>query len=177
VDYPDHLVVDLDPGPGASFAAVREAALIVRDALEGLGMMPLAKTTGSRGIHVYVPIVRAPVQKRVWTFAKAFAQAVAAEHPKLLTAEYRIAKRPRGRVLVDYNQNAWGHTLASIYSPRPRAGATVSTPVTWAEIERGVEIEDFTLANVPARVARLGDLWAPLLARRGRFDLEALLDR
>jgi bifunctional non-homologous end joining protein LigD len=82
-----------------------------------------------------------------------------------------VAKRPRGRVLVDYNQNAWGRTLASVYSVRPRPEATVSTPVTWKEIERGVRIEDFTLKNVPKRVARLGDLWKPLLAGRGRFDL------
>jgi bifunctional non-homologous end joining protein LigD len=74
-------------------------------------------------------------------------------------------------VLVDYNQNRWGSTLASIYSPRPRPDATVSTPVTWPEVERGIRIEDFTVRNVPARVATLGDLWKPLLAARGRFNL------
>jgi bifunctional non-homologous end joining protein LigD len=74
-------------------------------------------------------------------------------------------------VLVDYNQNAWGRTLASIYSVRPRADATVSTPVTWKELEEGVQMEDFTLLNVPARVSAIGDLWKPLLARRGRVDL------
>ena len=83
-------------------------------------MPSLVKTTGSKGLHVYVPIVRGPVQKQVWTFAKALAQELAARHPALITAEYRVAKRPRGRVLVDYNQNAWGRTLASIYSVRPR---------------------------------------------------------
>jgi bifunctional non-homologous end joining protein LigD len=88
-----------------------------------------------------------------------------------MTTEYRVAKRPHGRVLVDYNQNAWGRTLASIYSARPRPEATVSTPVTWREVERGVRIEDFTMMNVPARVATLGDLWKPLLAARGRFNL------
>jgi len=78
-------------------------------------------------------------------------------------------------VLVDYNQNAWGRTLASIYSVRPKKGATVSTPVTWQEVERGIAIEDFTIRNVPARVKQLGDLWKPLLAARGRFDLERVL--
>jgi len=86
-----------------------------------------------------------------------------------------VAKRPRGRVLVDYNQNAWGRTLASIYSVRPRSEATVSTPVSWKEIERGIRIEDFTVKNVPRRVARLGDLWKPLLSARGRFDLSAFV--
>jgi bifunctional non-homologous end joining protein LigD len=107
----------------------------------------------------------------VWTFAKALALELAGRHPALVTAEYRVARRPQGRVLVDYNQNAWGRTLASIYSVRPRAEATVSTPVTWKEIDRGVRIEDFTVRNVPARIARLGDLWKPLLKARGRFDL------
>jgi bifunctional non-homologous end joining protein LigD len=175
VDRPDYLHVDLDPGPGVHFDKVLDAALIVRDALEALGMTPLVKTTGSKGVHVYVPIVRGPLQKQVWTFAKALAQTLAERHPGLLTAEYRIAKRPKGRVLVDYNQNAWGRTLASVYSPRPTASATVSTPVMWKEIERGVAIEDFTIRNVPARVKKLGDLWKPLLAKRGRFRLERVL--
>ena len=138
VDRPDYLHFDLDPGEGATFERVRETGLIVRDALETLRMPVLVKTTGSRGLHVYVPIQRGPVQKDVWRFAKALAMELAARHPALITAEYRIAKRPKGRVLVDYNQNAWGRTLASIYSVRPRPEATVSTPVTWKEIERGV---------------------------------------
>jgi bifunctional non-homologous end joining protein LigD len=124
---------------------------------------------------VYVPIARGPLQKDVWTFAKALARELAGRHPALMTAEYRVAKRPHGRVLVDYNQNAWGRTLASIYSVRPRPDATVSTPVTWKEVEAGVGIEDFTVENVPARVKRIGDLWKPLLAARGRFDLRQYL--
>jgi bifunctional non-homologous end joining protein LigD len=175
VDRPDYLHFDLDPGAGATFPRVIETALIVREALESLKMRPLAKTTGSKGMHVYVPIVRGPEQKQVWLFAKALAQELAARHPALMTAEYRVARRPHGRVLVDYNQNRWGSTLASVYSPRPRPEATVSTPVTWREVERGVRLEDFTIRNVPARVQRLGDLWKPLLQARGRFDLRAFV--
>jgi bifunctional non-homologous end joining protein LigD len=171
VDRPDYLHFDLDPGVGATFDRVRETAMIVHEALETLKMPSVVKTTGSKGLHVYVPIVRGPVQKQVWTFAKALAQELASRNPGLITAEYRVAKRPRGRVLVDYNQNAWGRTLASIYSPRPRPEATVSTPVTWKEIERGVRIVDFTMKNVPARVAKIGDLWKPLLQKRGRVNL------
>jgi bifunctional non-homologous end joining protein LigD len=174
-DRPDHLHFDLDPGPAAPFARVRETALVVREALEEMGMQPLVKTSGASGMHVYVPIVRGPRQKDVWRFAKSLAWRLAREHPRLITAEYRIADRPRGRVLVDYNQNAWGRTLASIYSVRPTELATVSTPVTWQEVERGVEIEDFRIDNVPARVRRRGDLWRPLLAARGRFRLEDVL--
>ena len=171
VDKPDYVHFDLDPGTGATFERVLETALVVREALDALKMPSVVKTTGSKGLHVYVPIVRGPEQKKVWTFAKALAQELARRHPALITAEYRVANRPPGRVLVDYNQNAWGRTLASIYSVRPKSEASVSTPVTWDEVERGIQIEDFTVANVPARVARLGDLWKPLLAARGRFDL------
>ena len=174
-DRPDYLHFDLDPADGATFERVRETALVVREALEELGMRPLVKTSGSSGMHLYVPIVRGPVQKAVWRFAKRLANRLAKQRPELITAEYRIADRPYGRVLVDYNQNAWGRTLASVYSVRPRERATVSTPVTWAEVERGFAIEDFRIDNVPARVRRLGDLWKPLLAARGRFRLEEVL--
>jgi bifunctional non-homologous end joining protein LigD len=154
---------------------VLETAIVVRDALASLGITSLAKTTGSKGVHVYVPIVRGPTQKQVWTFSKTVAHNLAERFPKLITVEYRVANRPPGRVLVDYNQNASGQTLASIYSVRPRPRAPVSTPVTWAEVERGVTIDDFRMDNVPARLAKVGDLWAPLLAKRGRFRLESLV--
>jgi bifunctional non-homologous end joining protein LigD len=175
VDRPDYVHFDLDPGVGAAFERVIETALVVKEALDALKMPAFVKTTGSRGLHVYVPIVREPEQKDVWTFAKALAFELANRNPALMTAEYRVAKRPRGRVLVDYNQNRWGSTLASIYSPRPRPEASVSTPVTWKEIERGVQVADFTIRNVPARVNKLGDLWAPLLQKRGRFNLGAFV--
>ncbi len=175
VDRPDYLHFDLDPVPGATFEGVRETALLVKEALDVLGMPSYAKTTGSRGIHVYVPIVRGPTQKKVWTFAKEFARVMEARKPSLVTAEYTKAKRPEGRVLVDYNQNAWGRTLASVYSVRPHPRAGVSTPVTWKEVEDGIRIEDFRIDNVRDRIRRLGDLWKPLLQARGRFRLEGLL--
>ena len=176
VNRPDYLHFDLDPGPGAGWKQVLACGLIVRDTLKTLKMRPLVKTTGSRGLHVYVPIVRGPTQKDVWTLAKALAIELAAQHPKLMTAEYKVAKRPHGRVLVDYNQNAWGRTLASIYSVRPRPKAPVSTPVTWKEIEEGCEIEDFRLDNVRARFSKTADLWKPLLQSRGRVTLDRYLD-
>jgi bifunctional non-homologous end joining protein LigD len=175
VDRPDYLHFDLDPARGAGFPRVLEVALIVRDALHELGMTSFVKTSGATGVHVYVPIKRGPLQKQVWTFAKEIARVIATTHPKIATAEYIIAKRPYGRVFVDYNQNAWGKTLASIYSVRPARLATVSTPVTWDEIEAGVDREAFRIDTVPDRVARLGDLWAGLLSTRGRVNLESLL--
>ena len=175
VERPDYLHFDLDPVEGASFGRVLETALLVRDALAELKIVSYAKTTGSRGVHVYVPIVRGPLQKQVWGFAKAFAKELEKRHPKIVTAEYRVAKRPSGHVLVDYNQNAWNRTLASVYSVRPKPAATVSAPVTWREVERGVRMEDFTMQTVPRRLKKLGDLWKPVLAQRGRVRLEKFL--
>jgi bifunctional non-homologous end joining protein LigD len=171
-DRPDYLHLDLDPGPGTAFPEVRETALIVRAALDALRMPSYAKTTGSRGIHVYVPIVRGPEQKFVWTFAKALAMELASRHRSLMTTEYRLANRPYGRVLLDYNQNASGRTLASVYSVRPTPAATVSTPVTWNEVEAGIRIEDFTIHDVPERLSRIGDLWKGLLEPSGRVVLD-----
>ena len=175
-DRPDVLHFDLDPGPGATFDRVREVALRVRDILGALKIPTFPKTTGSKGIHVYIPIVRGPVQKEVWTFAKAIALELEARHPDILTAEYRKAKRPHGRVLVDYNQNAWGRTLASIYSVRPTPFAGVSMPVTWDEVEDGIKIDDFRIDNAAARLKKVGDLWKPLLAKTKRFNLARVLE-
>ncbi len=175
VSRPDYLHFDLDPVAGTPFEKVAETALLVRDALASLKIKSYAKTTGSRGIHVYVPIVRGPEQKDVWRFAKEFSLELARRNPRVITAEYRVAKRPSGHVLVDYNQNAWNRTLASVYSVRPKPAATVSAPLTWEEVERGARIEDFTMHNVPQRLAKLGDLWKPLLLERGRVRLDAFL--
>jgi bifunctional non-homologous end joining protein LigD len=158
------------------WAQVVETAHVVNETLRGLGMPTYVKTTGSRGVHIYVPIVRGPTQKAVWTVAKTISLDIARRHPRLATAVYRKEARPRDRVHVDFNQNAWGRTLASVYSVRPRPRAPVSTPVTWEELAGGVTIADFRLDNVPARVQQVGDLWAPVAAgaRRGRFDLSRL---
>lgn len=172
---PDFLNFDLDPVEGTPFERVLETALLVRDALQALKIKSYPKTTGSRGIHIYVPIKRGPTQKEVWAYAKKFAKELEKRHPEIVTAEYRVAHRPAGRVLVDYNQNAWNRTLASVYSVRPKPAATVSTPVTWEEIEKGIRMEDFTMQTVPTRLKQVGDLWKPLLDRGKRVDLSKLL--
>jgi bifunctional non-homologous end joining protein LigD len=175
VNRPDYLHFDLDPVKSAETKDVLKTAVVVHEALEALRLTNYAKTTGSRGIHVYVPIERGPLQKEVWTFAKRFAQSMEQMHPNLITAEYKVAKRPPGRVLVDYNQNAWGRTLSSVYSVRPKPRAPVSTPVTWEEVRRGFEIDDFRIDNVRERLKKVGDLWAPVASARGRVDLGAFL--
>jgi len=160
---PDVLHFDLDPTPGAGLGRIVEVALCVRAALVELGMPVYVKTSGSRGLHLYVPIVRGPAQKAVWTLAKALALDLARRHPRLITVDYRVARRPPGTVVVDYNQNAWGRTLASVYSVRPTPRATVSTPLAWREVEAGIRLEDYRIDTVPARIRRRGDLWRPLL--------------
>jgi len=176
VDRPDYLHFDLDPGEEVRWPQIVETAQVVNATLLGLGMPTHVKTTGSRGLHIYVPIVRGPTQKDVWTVAKTISVDVARRYPRLATAIYRKDARPRDRVHVDFNQNAWGRTLASVYSVRPRPRATVSTPITWDELSAGATIDDFRMDNVPPRVRQLGDLWAPVTARprRGRFNLTKL---
>src|SRR4029079_17482064 len=175
VDRPDYLHFDLDPG-SATWEQVLESARILHAALASRKMPACPKTPGSKGIHVYIPILRGPLQKDVWTFAKALAQELASRPPSLMTSEYKVANRPKGRVLVDYNQNAWGRTLASIYSVRPHPLACVSTPVTWKEIDKGVRIHELRLANVRARFKKTGDLFKPLLLKSKRVNLGKFLN-
>jgi bifunctional non-homologous end joining protein LigD len=174
VNRPDFLHFDLDPVPPAGLAEVRQTALIVARYLRECKVSSYAKTSGSRGVHVYVPIRRGPLQKEVWRVAKRIAIALAEEHPEIITSEYRVAQRPPGRVLVDYNQNAWGRTLASVYSLRPKPDATVSAPVTWDEIEEGFEFSQFTMDSMPERIREFGDLFQPVIDARSRCKLEAL---
>jgi len=173
-DRPDFLHFDLDPTPGATLGQIAEAAHRVREILTELGLTAFAKTTGSRGLHVYVPIVRGPTQKQVWTLAKALALELARRHRGLLTAEYRVARRPARHVVVDYNQNAWGRTLASGYSVRPTPRATVSTPLAWEEVGDRLRMEDHRIDTVPARIRARGDLWRPLLGPGGH-DIAPLI--
>ena len=163
---PDFLVIDLDPQEGARFEKVRAAAMHVKDALDAWGLPAFIKTSGKSGLHLYVPIVRGPTQREVHAVARDVAIAIAARHPRLFTTEYRVANRPRGTVLLDFNQNSAGHTLAGAYSVRPTPSATVSTPITWAELLEGAVPRDFTIVTVPMRLAQRGDAWESMADRR-----------
>lgn len=172
---PDVMHFDLDPTPGTSFAKVLESALEVKGALDVLGLPSVVKTSGNEGLHVYVPIVRGPAQKDIWRVARDIARVLARRRPTLFTLTYRVADRPRNRVLLDFNQNAEGRTLAAPYAARPTRDATVSAPLRWDEVEEGVRAEWFRLDTMPARVATVGDLWAPVAAAMGRADLTAMI--
>jgi bifunctional non-homologous end joining protein LigD len=158
---PDWVMFDLDPAEGATFEDVVQVALHVRDALDVLGLESLPKTSGSRGIHVLVPIARRHGFDEVREFAGIVAGALARAHPGLVTTEWTKAKR-RG-VLVDANQNGPGKTTASVYSVRPRPGAPVSTPLRWDEVRSGLDPASFTMDVVVERVGREGDLFAGVL--------------
>ncbi len=161
---PDWVIFDLDPSDDVGFPEVIEVALLVKQILDLVGLESFAKTSGSRGIHVLLPLTRRHGYDETRSFAAIVAGALARAHPGLVTTEWTKSKR-RG-VLVDANQNGPGRTTATVYSVRPRPGAPVSTPLHWDEVRAGLDPSAFTLDEVRARVARHGDLFAPVLELR-----------
>ena len=160
-ERPDWVMFDLDPAEGATFDDVIEVARLVKDTLDLLELDAYPKTSGSRGIHVLVPIARRHTFGDARDFASIVAGALARAHPGLVTTEW--ARKKRKGVLVDANQNRQGATNASVYSVRPRAGAPVSTPLRWEELVPGLDFTAFTMDAVLDRVARDGDLYAGVL--------------
>jgi DNA ligase D-like protein (predicted polymerase) len=171
LDHPDELRVDLDPVPDVPWSQVRDVATIVNATLTDFGLHGWPKTSGSRGLHVYVRIQRRWPFKEVRRAALAFAREVERRVPALATSKWW--KEERHGVFLDYNQNAKDRTIAGAYSVRPKPDARVSTPVTWAEVP-DCDPRDFTLATVPARFAKVGDMQAPMDAEA--FSLEPLLE-
>ncbi len=160
-ERPDWVMFDLDPSEGATFEDVVTVAGLVKETLDLLELRSYPKTSGSRGIHVLVPIARRHTHGDAREFASIVAGALARAHPELVTTEW--ARKKRRGVLVDANQNRPGATNASVYSVRPRAGAPVSTPLRWEEVAPGLDLASFTMDAVRDRVARDGDLFAPVL--------------
>lgn len=155
---PDQIVFDLDPA-GDDFAPVRAAALELRKWLEAIGGRPLVKTTGSRGVHVVVPLRRGPDFDEVREFARAVADRLAADHPHDLTTEVRKEKRA-GRVFVDILRNAYAQTAVAPYSVRARPGAPVAAPITWDELrDAALGPRTFAVTNVPSRIQDGSDPW------------------
>jgi bifunctional non-homologous end joining protein LigD len=163
-DRPDFALFDLDPTPEAGFAAAAEVALLVRDALAAVDLRGYPKTSGSDGVHVLVPLARRYGYDQTRGVVAAISRALASMRPELVTTEWSKAKR-RG-VLIDANQNGPGRTIAFAYSVRPHPGAPVSAPVTWEELAAGVKPADFTMSVMLDRLARRGDLYAPVLEDR-----------
>jgi bifunctional non-homologous end joining protein LigD len=160
--FPDQVAIDLDPGEGATFKHVLDVARWVRDELAALGVPGVPKTSGSRGLHVYIPLPPKTTYESGLLLCQIIATVVAAKHSKTATIERTVRRRPRGTVYVDYLQNILGKTLATAYSARASDFAGVSTPLTWEEVDAGVDPAEFTIRTAPARFAEVGDLWARL---------------
>ncbi|GAB2464162.1 DNA polymerase domain-containing protein [Jatrophihabitans fulvus] len=158
-EKPDEWRIDLDPGPGAGFAECQQVAVTVHEVLDELGAVGWPKTSGSKGVHIYVRIEPRFGFREVRRAALAFAREIERRVPHLVTTSWWKEERPDGTVFVDYNQNARDRTIAAAYSVRGTPAGRVSAPVTWDELP-DVEMDDFTIATMPARFAELGDLHA-----------------
>ena len=171
----DHVAIDLDPPDGLPFQRVLDVALWVREELTALKTVGFPKTSGSGGLHIYVPMPPGTTYDAGLLYCQIVATLVANKHARLATVERSIAARGK-RIYVDYLQNIQGKTLASAYSPRANEFAGVSTPLTWKEVESGVTPQDFTVANFAERFDEVGDLWAALRKAKGA-DLRAVAKR
>ncbi|WP_028658616.1 non-homologous end-joining DNA ligase [Nocardioides insulae] len=172
-EQPDEWRIDLDPGPACDYDDVRRVAGVVREVLDELGAVGFPKTSGSKGLHVYVRIPHDHGFTDVRRAALAFAREVERRAPELVTTTWWRKDRDPAKVFVDYNQNARDHTIAAAYSIRGLPDGRVSTPVGWDEIDE-VDPRDFTLRTVPERFARIGDLHADIDAHP--FDPTVLLE-
>ncbi|HEY2374835.1 MAG TPA: DNA ligase D [Gemmatimonadaceae bacterium] len=166
IEFADYSTIDLDPGKGVPFARVVELAERIRDELEKLELKSAVKTSGSRGLHIVLPLPTRTSYARSAALADAVAARVAANNPTLATLERSLQRRPKGTIYVDAKQNARGKSVASAYSVRERPGAPVSAPLRWNDLNRNLRIEDFTIATMPDRLDAEGDLWGEALKRR-----------
>ena len=162
----DYVALDLDPGDGTPFSRVLEVARWIRDELRSLRIPAVPKTSGSSGLHIYVPLPAGTSYESGLLFCQIIATVIATRHPRAATVERSVRARPRGTVYVDYLQNILGKTLATAYSARASEFAGVSTPLTWEELDERIDPHDFTILTAPDRFARVGDLWARLRASR-----------
>jgi bifunctional non-homologous end joining protein LigD len=165
-EQPDRMVFDLDPS-GDNFAEVRRAARSIGDLLDGLGLSPFAMTTGSRGLHVWVPLRRQAGFEEVRRFARDVARVMVQREPDLLTLEARKQKRGR-RILIDIMRNGYAQTVVPPYAVRARPGAPVATPLRWRELsDSSLRPDKFTLRNIDRRLSRVGDPWEEI-ARKAK---------
>lgn len=170
LDQPDYLVLDLDP-KAAPWKNVLDVALVCREVLDELGLPAFPKTSGSSGIHVYVPLKPKHEFGKIAEIAMALANEVARRAPKIATTQRSLAKRQPQQVYVDAMQNARGKTIASVFSARAKPGATVSMPLTWKQVEKGVEISDFTIKNAPGLLKKNGNAWKEFFKSAQRLGL------
>jgi bifunctional non-homologous end joining protein LigD len=158
LDKPDYLMLDLDPKE-APWKNVLDVAMICKEVFDELGLPSFPKTSGSSGIHVYLPLKPKHDFGKIAAVAVALASEVAQRAPEIATVQRSLAKRQKQQVYVDAMQNARGKTIAAVYSARAKPGATVSMPLTWKQVEKGVKISDFTIQNAPGLLQRNAGAW------------------
>ncbi|MFN2532333.1 MAG: non-homologous end-joining DNA ligase [Pyrinomonadaceae bacterium] len=170
LNKPDWMAIDLDPKQ-APWENVLEVALVVKQVADEIGITAFPKTSGSSGIHVYVPLKPSTEYEKVAEFARLLAGEVVRRVPKIATVERSLAKRKREQVYVDFMQNARGKSLAAVLTARAKPKATVSMPLTWNQIQRGMKITDFTITNVPELITANGNAWANFFEQRQTLKL------
>jgi len=163
LDQPDYMVIDLDP-ESVPYWRVVEAALTVRRILDKAGAAGLCKTSGKRGLHIYVPLGKQYSHSQAKLFSEIIARLVNKELPGTTSLDPRPMKR-QGRIYLDTTRNARGQAVAVAYSVRPYPGATVSTPLKWSEVRKGLDPSRYTIKTMPKRIEKLGDLWQPVLGK------------
>ena len=170
LNKPDYLMLDLDP-KAAPWQNVLKVALVCKEVFDELSLPSFPKTSGSSGIHIYLPLKPKHDYAKIAAIAHALAGEVAERAPKIATIQRSLAKRQKQQVYIDAMQNARGKTIAAPYSARARPGATVSMPLTWKQIEKGVKIADFTIKNVPEIIRKKGDAWKEFFENRQELKL------
>ncbi len=163
-DQPDWCIIDLDPDKKTPFDKVIEAALVTRDVLQTAGVTSFCKTSGSTGLHIYFPLGAKYTYEHSKEFARLIVTIVQSEIPSYTSLERTVRDR-KGKMYLDFLQNRPQATIAAPYSVRPKPGATVSTPLHWEEVKKGLKMQDFTLQNVPARLKSIGDIFKPVLGK------------
>ena len=164
-EYPDYLVVDIDPSEKNTFDDVIDVALVIKKILNKANVEGYCKTSGSSGMHVYIPCNKKYSYDEVRVFAKTVAIRVHEQLPRITTIERSLAKRKKNDIYIDYLQNSIGQTLACAYSVRPKPLATVSAPLEWKEVKHGLRPAQFTLKNMHERIIQKGDLFKPVLGK------------
>jgi len=165
LDHPDYLVIDIDPADESTFDEVIETAQVVKDVLDKAQAASYCKTSGATGLHVYIPLHAAYHYDQVRSFAEIIATLTQEQLPQSTTLERALSKR-NGRIYVDYLQNKRGQTLASVYSLRPIAHASISTPLEWKEVKPGLHPSQFNIKTITKRVGRTGDLFKGVLKEK-----------
>jgi bifunctional non-homologous end joining protein LigD len=167
---PDIMLIDLDPYPGVAFSQVIKVSLIIKVYLDQLNLVGFPKTSGATGLHIYIPIINNYSYEDVRKVAAFIADLVVSTHPDVATVERKVDLR-KGKVYIDYLQNAYGKSIASVYSVRPYPLATVSTPLTWEELKNGkIHPHVFTIQNILVRLIQVGDLFKPVLEQPNELD-------